>query len=196
MSSIKQLQSILENKGGATNNSNSLQDLKTLLNTLGSVRTPTLPADTGQNRSGVTCTGHSYSDYTSGLSLKQLQDYSVNLKQLQCGSHTVTAAFCTSRTAVLDKVGCTCASRSDKYCSCAARCSCAGRTGVAGSQAECGCDGRTIFCSCETRTCSHDYVCACNTRSDDVGCTCVTRTSVPPCGCNTRCSCNTETQYA
>ncbi len=221
--SIQELKTFLQAKEGATLSTSSFQDLRTLLNNLGSVRGAAAPpADTGQNRSGTTCTGHVPSNfpYTAGLSFKQIQDHSVNLKQLTCASKTTVQSYCPSRTGVTDTPVCTCVSRYSTYpCACntrsdcpcvsrtdytcTTRCNCAGRTCVAGIQPECLCDGRFIFCSCEARTCAYDCqcngrtTCDCNTRSDT---SCGSRTGVadnPGCTCVSRystpiCQCDTR----
>lgn len=156
--SIKELQAILEQKGGATLSSTSLQSLKTLLNNLGSARGNTVPADSGQHRSGITCTGHDSNKfpYSGGLSLNQLLDHAANLKTLTCSSQTSTAAFCPTRTATYDNVGCTCASRT--------------------SVVPCACDTQTDQVNyCGSRTATYDTVCTCYTRTN---CTCVNKVCV------------------
>ena len=138
--SLKELKTTLENKGGSTAAATSLQDLKTLLNNLGAVRSTTTVADSGQDRSGVTCTGHSWTVWSGNLSFQGIADAAANLKQLQCSGKTVTASYCSgriavtcecnarsdapcpSRTASYDNVGCTCVSRTSvAACSCNSR---------------------------------------------------------------------------
>lgn len=197
--SLYELHVLLENKLPTTGNYSSLQDLKSLLNTLGSaaVRANTLPVDDGSDLSGIVCTGHTPADfpYTGGLSLGQINDRLPTLIQMQCDNQVWSTGYCVSRTAVVcecnSRTLCDCVSRTDYICT--ARCSCAGRTGVAAVQPECECDGRFIFCLCETRVCSYDCQCNgrtscnCNTRTD-VQCSCNSRTA---CYCNVRCACNT-----
>lgn len=208
--SIKQLQALLEAKGGATGNSNSLQDLRTLLSNLNGARGNTLPTDIGQNRSGITCSGHSSLTLPTNLSLKGLWDVGTQLKQQTCSDHVVSAAWCSTRTAVV----CECNSRSDTSCGSrtAVSCSCNGRTacdcnnvyiGAFHWDEACSCNTRFTVCNCHNRArcgsrtgvvceCNSRTACDCNTRTD-VSCSCNSRTQ---CECNARCSCNSLTSYS
>lgn len=194
--SIKELQALLEAKGGTTQNSSSLQDLKALLNNLGSLRSATLPADTGQNRTGVSCTGHDGNKfpYSSGLSLKQLSDHSANLKSLTCTGNTTTLAYCTARDAA---TVCECNSRSDQVCS--------ARTPVA-DYPGCTCVSRTAIapCSCNTQITCKSRTYSCPTRVPERrppggctdlcdGCFCDGEVTVPACACNSEAVCAART---
>lgn len=153
--SIKQLQAYLEAKGGYTYTSTSFQNLKYLMNQLGTVRTTTIPADIGQNITGVQCVGHAYTAYNSALSYSDLEDHSVNLKQLTCSALLVTLAYCLSRTTT--NLTCDCVSRTARAGDLSLNgwaCSCNTRTA-------CLCNGR---CLCNTQvTCECNTRCACNT---------------------------------
>jgi hypothetical protein len=185
--SLIELHNALEAKGGDLGSYTSLQNLKTLLNNLGSVRTTTYPVDAGQDIVGaVTCTAHDPTKfpYADGLSLGQVSDWSAYLKQMTCDNNLRVVSYCTSRTDY------TCTSRTARVCECYAQghCSCLSRTA-------CDCNPRTTCYMCGSRTgticeCNAQIDCSCNTRT---ACDCNGRTN---CYCDSRCGCNTEDSYA
>jgi len=176
--SFQELKATMESKGGGTLLVTSYRDLNTLLDNLGSARTPTLPPDTGGNLSGVTCDTHDGTKfpYTLGkLSFGAINDYQESyLTTCTCDTQTDTSCYCVARTT------CNCVSRT--LCSCVSRsaCSCDHRAQTCDLNG-CSCDYRTCnHCSCNSRTCNH---CSCNSRTCN------------HCNCNGRCACNAQQEY-
>lgn len=161
--SIKDLKDLLDTKGSTP--SLVVEDLQSLRNYIIEMQNARglnpLPNDTGQNRSGNDCLSYVHaSPPSSPISIADLNDWqNTNVPAQTCSSHTYSNAYCSSRSS-----------------SCGSRTACACRNQAGGGG--CDCNGRWLWCKCHGRSnCGGRTACACHGRTS--------------CSCNDRCSCNT-----
>jgi len=193
MSSIKQTRErmVVQKRGlpiGANTTSNTLRDLKGMLDSMYNVRANPKSAIGGEYASTVGQDHNKEVPPTANSGVSSIGKIIPNYTEFQ-GSikKSPNAMSIGDYNRALDSMSnCTCDARMSAGCTCVSV-----NDGIV-----CNCNARTSYtCDCVSRSGGkYDSSCTCN--SVYVGCSCEARTSQFICSCNTRCSCNAVREFS